>query len=65
MTVDRSDLEHKLTEIQEAIEETTEGATNPGVIAAIAVTILVVLVYLIGRRKGRKAMTRVEVYRIR
>lgn len=65
MTVDRADLEAKLREIQEVIEETAEGARNTGVLAALAVAVLVVVVYLAGRRKGRKAATRVEIYRLR
>lgn len=65
MTVQRSDLEDRLREIQEVIEETTEGAKNPGVLVAVGVVVLLLLVYLAGRRKGRKSATRVEIYRLR
>jgi LPXTG-motif cell wall-anchored protein len=65
MTVQRADLEAKLLEIQEAIEETSEGMKNNGVMIAVGVAVLVLLVYLAGRRKGRKGSTRVEVYRLR
>lgn len=65
MTVSREDLEAKLREIRDAIEETTEGVKNTGVLIAIGVAVLVLLVYLRGRKKGRKGAARVEVYRVR
>ena len=63
MTVQRSDLEAKLREIQGVIDESAEGAKNVGVAAAVGVVLLLVLVYLMGRRKGRKGAARIEVYR--
>jgi len=65
MTVQRSDLEAKLREIQDAVSETSQGAKNPGVLAAIAAVGLLVVAYLMGRRKGKKGAARVEVYRVR
>ncbi len=64
MTVERSDIEAKLREIQEVIDDTAEGAKNFGVAAAIGVVLLLVVVYLLGRRKGRQGSARVEVYRL-
>lgn len=64
MSVERSDLEAKLREIQGVIEETTKGARSTGVLAAVGVVAALFIVYLIGRRKGKKASARVEVYRI-
>jgi len=64
MTVQRSDLEDKLREIQEVVDDTAEGARNIGVAAAIGVVTLLVLVYLMGRRKGRRGSAQVEVYRL-
>ncbi len=64
MTVQRSDLEDKLKEIQEVIDDTAEGARNIGVAAAIAVVLVILLVYLMGRRKGRKGSAQVEIYRL-
>jgi len=63
MTVQRSDLEDKLREIQGVIDETAEGAKNAGVAAAIGVVVLLAIVYLLGRRKGRKGAARIEVFR--
>ena len=64
MTVQRSDLEDKLKEIQEVIDDTAEGARNIGVAAAIAVVLVILLVYMMGRRKGRKGSAQVEIYRL-
>jgi ABC-type spermidine/putrescine transport system permease subunit I len=63
MTIERADLEAKLREIQEVIDDTAEGAKNAGVAAAVGVVLLLVVVYLLGRRKGRKGAARIEIYR--
>ena len=65
MSVERPDLEAKLREIQQVVADTTEGAKNPGVIAALGGVALLVVVYLLGRRRGKKGAARVEVYRVR
>ena len=65
MSVERADLEAKLREIQQVVVETSEGAKNPGVIAAIGAGLLLVVAYLIGRRRGRKGAAKIEVYRVR
>ncbi len=64
MTVQRSDLEDKLREIQGVVDETAEGARNIGVGAAVGVVVVLLLVYLMGRRKGRRGSAQVEVYRL-
>lgn len=64
MTVQRSDLEDKLKEIQGVIDDTAEGARNMGVAAAIGVVLLLLIVYLMGRRRGRRGSAQVEVYRL-
>lgn len=63
MSVEKADLEAKLREIQGVIDETTKGARNIGVLAAVGVVTVLVVVYLIGRRKGKKGGARIEVYR--
>ena len=64
MTVQRADLEAKLQEIQDVVDETREGAKNTGVAIAIGVVLLLLLVFLMGRRRGKKGSARVEVYRL-
>lgn len=63
MSVAKTDLEAKLREIQGVIDETTQGARNVGVLAAVGVVAVLFVVYLIGRRKGKKGGARIEVYR--
>jgi len=64
MTVQKSDLEAKLAEIQEVIDETTSAARGAGVAIAVGVVLILLLAFLMGRRKGKKGSARVEVYRL-
>ena len=61
----RSDLEAKMRELQGEVTETREAATTTLVTvgAIVAVGVIAVAFYL-GRRKGKKRMTVVEVRRI-
>ena len=63
--VTRADIEAKLAEIRGVTDETTEvaeGAAKTGlVIAGVGV---VIVAFLLGRRRGRKKSTIVEVRRI-
>lgn len=59
----REDLQAKLEEIQSVVNETTQAAKSAGVILAGVVVVVIVLAFLIGRRKGRKGSARVEVFR--
>ena len=64
MNVQRSDLEEKLREIQGVVDDTAQGAKNVGVIAGVGVAALLLVIYLVGRRRGKKGSARVEVYRL-
>jgi len=64
MSVQRSELEAKLREIQEVVDDTAQGAKNAGVIAGVGVAALLLVIYLVGRRRGKKGSARVEVYRL-
>jgi hypothetical protein len=64
MTVQRSDLEDKLKEIQGVVDETAEGARNIGVALAVGVVLLLLLVYLFGRKRGRKGSAEVQIFRL-
>jgi hypothetical protein len=63
--VTRADLEAKLAEIRGVTDDTTEVAEEAAktglVVAGVAV---VVIAFLLGRRRGRKKSTIVEVRRI-
>lgn len=63
--VNREDIEAKLREIRGEVDETTDTAKPYAVAAGVAVAVAVVaLVYTMGRRKGKKRTTVVEVRRV-
>ncbi len=66
MAIERADLEAKLREIEEIVDETREQAKSTGTAVAVGAVIVIVLVFLLGRRRGKKAGgARVEVYRLK
>jgi hypothetical protein len=64
MTVQRSDIEDKLKEIQGVIDETADGARSIGVAAVVGVVLLLLIIYLLGRRRGRQGSAEVKVFRL-
>ncbi|MGH9152329.1 MAG: hypothetical protein ACRD03_08030 [Acidimicrobiales bacterium] len=63
--VTRATIEAKLREIRGEVETTTDSARPYAVVAGIAAAVVVVgVAYLLGRRKGRKRTTVVEVRRV-
>lgn len=65
MAIERADLEAKLREIDEIVEETKSQAQTTGTAIAVAVVVAVVVIFLIGRRRGRTTGgARVEIYRV-
>lgn len=63
--IERDDLEAKLRELQGEVNETKESATSMlltvGAVAAVGV---IAIAFLVGRRKGKKRTTVVEVRRL-
>ncbi len=64
MTIQRKDLEDKFRQIQSAVDETKSTAKSAGIGLAIGAVLLVLLVYLLGRRKGKKGGAQLEIYRL-
>ncbi len=65
MAIERADLEAKLREIEEIVDETKSQAQTTGTAIAVVAVVAVVLIFLMGRRRGRKkGGARVEIYRI-
>jgi hypothetical protein len=64
VTITRDDIEAKAREIVEAVDQTRESARNTAVIAGVVVAVLVAAAFIIGRRRGSKNKTMVEVYRV-
>jgi hypothetical protein len=63
--IGRGDLEAKLRELQGNVEETKESAIATAIAVGAVVAVGVVAVaFMLGRRKGRKRTTVVEVRRI-
>lgn len=66
MAIERQDLEAKLREIESIVDETRDKARTTGTAIAVGAVIVVILVFLLGRRRGTKAGgARVEVYRLK
>lgn len=64
MSIERNDLEAKFRQVQSAVDDTTATAKNAGIGLAIGGVLVVLLVYLLGRRKGKKGGAQLEVYRL-
>lgn len=63
--VTRADLEAKLTEIDAELSETGEAVKPTALAIGIgAVVVILILAFLVGRRKGERRSTIVEVRRL-
>jgi hypothetical protein len=63
--ITRADIQAKLTEIDAEINDTTEAAKPAGIAIAVgAVVVVLIVVFVLGRRKGHRKTTIVEVRRI-
>lgn len=64
-TIERDDLEAKLRELQGEVNETKESAASTLItVGAIVAVGVLAVAFLLGRRKGRRRTTVVEVRRI-
>ena len=63
--ITRADIEAKLAEIKDEVDETGERAKVPAMaIGAVVVVAVVGVAYLLGRRSAKKKTTVVEVRRL-
>ncbi len=63
--ITRADIESKMREIQGGTEAGAEAAKGAGIAAVVGLALVGILVaYLLGRRRGRKRRTFVEIRRI-
>jgi len=63
--VTAEDIRSKLREIEGSLQATTEEVAPIGkAVAVAAVVVVIVLAYALGRRRGRKRSTFVEIRRI-
>jgi hypothetical protein len=64
VTVSRQDIEAKARQLADAVDETKDSVRNKAMIAAAAVAVVVVGAFIVGRRRGSRNKTVVEVYRV-
>jgi hypothetical protein len=63
--ITRSDIESKLRELQGEVDENLESARSVGLVAGLgAAVLLVLLAYILGRRRGKKRQMVLEIRRI-
>jgi hypothetical protein len=63
--VTRDDIEAKLQQIKGEVDTTADSARSYALIVGVAgVVVVVALAYILGRRKGRKRTTVVEIRRV-
>lgn len=64
MSVSRDDLERKAQQIVDAVDDTRTSVQNTAIIGALVVAGVVAAAFIIGRRRGNRSKTVVEVYRV-
>lgn len=64
MTISRDDIEAKAQELFGAVDDTGRSVRDKAMIGAIAVGLIVVLAFFVGRRRGGRNKTVVEVYKV-
>jgi len=64
LTVSKDDIERKAQELVGAVEDTTQSVKNTAVLVAIAVGVVIAAAFIIGRRRGSRNKTVVEVYKV-
>ena len=63
--VQRDDLEAKMRELQGEVDETRRSATGTVVaVGAVVAVTVIAIAFLVGRRKGKKRTTILEIRRV-
>jgi hypothetical protein len=63
--ITRDDIEAKLQELRGEVDQRTEAAKVPAIAIAIGVAVVTIAAaYLLGRRKGKRRQTVLEIRRI-
>lgn len=63
--IDRSTIEAKAQELDEALTQTRDSVQNSTILYGVAMVVVVVLAFWLGRRRSKSAKTVVEVYRLK
>ena len=64
MTVSRADIEAKARQLVDAVDETKESLQNKALILVVVAAVVVLAAFIVGRRRGSRNKTVVEVYRV-
>lgn len=64
MPITRDDIEAKALELVGAVEDTGRSAKDKAILGAVVVAGVVLAAFIIGRRRGSRNKTVVEVYRV-
>ena len=64
MAITRDDLEAKARELVDAVDETKSSVQDKAMIGVVAVAVVIAAAFVIGRRRGSRNKTVVEVYRV-
>lgn len=64
MTITRDEIEAKAREIVGAVDETVDSVKDTAIIAGVVVAVLIGVAFVIGRKRGARNRTMVEVYRV-
>ncbi len=63
--VTRADIEAKARDLQGGVEQAGESAKGPAlVVAGVAVVVVLGLVFLLGKRRGKRKSTTIEIRRV-
>lgn len=65
MAISRDDIEAKLQQIESAVDDTRQQVQTTTFAVVVGAVVVIGLVYLLGRRRGRRAKgARIEVFRL-
>jgi hypothetical protein len=64
LTVTREDIEAKARQLVDAVDDTKASVQNKAILVAAAAGVVVIAAFVIGRRRGSRNKTVVEVYRV-
>lgn len=64
MTITREDIEAKAMEIVGMLDDTKAAAKDKAIVGVAILAAVVVAAFIVGRRRGSRNKTMVEVYRV-
>ena len=62
--IDRDAIEAKARQFEDAWSETKESVQSVAMMAAAGVTVIILVAYLLGRRRGKRSGARIEIHKL-